>query len=312
MLVLFDPSNVYLFSIETRQLMAIGERKGNLYYLSANAAHYLNQLNSLALSNAASEPIWHARMGHINNERLRLLFSGSASGAIKKGNNKQTFCESCIHGKGTRTPFRSQAKTEHRANEVLGRVSTDLCGPLPPSLDGEVYFMAVLDQYSHYIKVYFLTNKSEGFERYQQYAQYCRSFHNKNIKTLRIDGGGEFNSNSFLQYLRDHGTTLERTMPHSSQENGSSERINRTLADTARCLMHYANIPTQFWAYAIQFAAYILNRTPTKCVADHRTPFEIWHGYQPDLSKMRTFGCSAYNIIPKQNQLHKLSKYQSQ
>ena len=74
----------------------------------------------------------------------------------------------------------------------------------------------------------------------------------------------------------------------------------------ARCFLHYANMPTQFWREAVLLAAYTHNRTPTKAL-DKKTPYEMWFGNKPNLSNMRTFGCSAYATIPKNQLGHKLS-----
>ena len=256
LIVVFNSTNVLLYTAHDRNLVAIGQRKGNLYYFSTRPTeNHQQQLNTLTLSNDASHATWHARLGHINPKNLQILVRGSATGMKITGNNKYFFCESCIHGKGTRTPFRRHARPERRATAILGRVSTDLCGPLPPAATGDIYLMAVLDQFSHFVQVYFLHSKSDAFEKFTTFRKYANNLHSQKIKILRVDGGGEFNSNEFTTFLQKKGITLERTMPHSSQENGSSERINRTLLDITRCMMHYANVPALFWTHAVQHAA---------------------------------------------------------
>ena len=42
--------------------------------------------------------------------------------------------------------------------------------------------------------------------------------------------------------------------------------------------MHYACVPSTFWNFAVQLAAYIHNRALTKSIPDNKTPFEIWFG----------------------------------
>lgn len=46
-------------------------------------------------------------------------------------------------------------------------------------------------------------------------------------------------------------------------------------------------------------ATYLINRSPTEALKD-KTPAELWFGARPNLSKIRTFGCQAYLLIPKQ------------
>ena len=45
-------------------------------------------------------------------------------------------------------------------------------------------------------------------------------------------------------------------------------------------------------------ACYIQNRLPTK--AAEKTPFELWHGFKPDLSHIHVVGSKAYVHIPKE------------
>ena len=59
-------------------------------------------------------------------------------------------------------------------------------------------------------------------------------------------------------------------------------------------------IPARFWGEAVTTAVYLLNRSPTKSI-DGMTPFEVWHGYKPDGSYLRVFGCVARVKITKPN-----------
>ena len=56
------------------------------------------------------------------------------------------------------------------------------------------------------------------------------------IKALRADRGGEYMSEEFKSYLKECGIKSELTAAYSPQQNGVSERLNRTLLDRC-CLM---------------------------------------------------------------------------
>ena len=71
-------------------------------------------------------------------------------------------------------------------------------------------------------------------------------------------------------------------MPHSSQENPSSERINPTIMNMTGCLLHFADAPKIFWREAVKLSILIHNRNPTKALKT-QTPHEIWFGTKPDL-----------------------------
>lgn len=63
--------------------------------------------------------------------------------------------------------------------------------------------------------------------------------------------------------------------------------------------MSMAELPASFWDYALETAAYILNRVPTKSVP--HTPYELWTGRKPGLSHMQVWGCIAHvaRVDPK-------------
>ena len=71
-----------------------------------------------------------------------------------------------------------------------------------------------------------------------------------------------------------------------------SERRNRTLLDMVRSMMSRATLPLSFWGFALETAAFILNRVPTKSIA--KTPYEIWTGRVPNLSFLKIWGCEVF------------------
>jgi hypothetical protein len=52
-------------------------------------------------------------------------------------------------------------------------------------------------------------------------------------------------------------------------------------------------LSANFWAEAMSTAVYILNRTPSKSNGK-KTRYELFHGVTPDVSNLRTFGCTVY------------------
>ena len=56
--------------------------------------------------------------------------------------------------------------------------------------------------------------------------------------------------------------------------------------------MSQTSLPTSFWGYALETAAFILNKIPSKAV--QKTPYEIWTGRDPKLYFLKIWGCEAY------------------
>jgi len=67
---------------------------------------------------------WHARLGHIGQDRLHRLARAGLLGSLTK--EKLLICEHCLAGKATRLPF---GKTK-RASSPLQLIHSDICGPM--------------------------------------------------------------------------------------------------------------------------------------------------------------------------------------
>ena len=56
--------------------------------------------------------------------------------------------------------------------------------------------------------------------------------------------------------------------------------------------MSLTDLPLSFWGYALETAAFTLNRASSKSV--EMTPYELWFGKQPKLSFLKVWGCDTY------------------
>ncbi|KAK8974996.1 hypothetical protein V6N11_014408 [Hibiscus sabdariffa] len=54
-----------------------------------------------------------------------------------------------------------------------------------------------------------------------------------------------------------------------------------------RSMMSHTDLPTSFWSYALEIAAFTINRVPSKSV--QKTPHEMWTGKRPNLSFMKGY-----------------------
>ena len=99
------------------------------------------------------------------------------------------------------------------------------------------------------------------------------------LKCLRSDNGGEYCSKEFDIYYSHNGIRREKTVPGTPQENGVSERMNRTNMERARCMKLYAGFPLQFWADVVNTAIYLMNRRPSSAL-DGGILEEAWTGKQ--------------------------------
>ena len=137
-----------------------------------------------------------------------------------------------------------------------------------------------------------MKHKSETFEKFKKFQSEAETHHNKKIKFLRSDRGGEYLSFEFGAHLRQCGIVSQLTPPGTQRRNGVSERRNRTLLDMVRSMMSLTDLPLSFWGYALETAAFTLNRAPSKSV--ETTPQELWFGKKPKLLFLKIWDCDAY------------------
>ena len=83
------------------------------------------------------------------------------------------------------------------------------------------------------------------------------------IKCISSDGGGDYFSNEFFDFLQKNGIRRQFSCRYTPQQNGVAERKNRHIAEVAQALMAEKNMPYHFWAEAVNTGVYIMNRTPT-------------------------------------------------
>lgn len=253
----------------------------------------------LLASTPATGDVWHARLGHASPARCKAALEGVN---IKPLAPSPDVCEICRTSKSHRQPFNS---THHKSTNVIERIHSDYCYVGVPSVSGYTGFITFIDDFTGVISVNLVKAKSECLQKFSSFKSQVETATGKKICILRSDGGGEYLSNEFNELLESSGIQRELTVAHSPQQNGRAERLNRTLLEMTRCLLNHGNMPKEFWAEAIDTAAYIISRLPT-AANDGKSPFEAWYGYAPKLSQLRVFGCVAYAHIHKTDREDKL------
>lgn len=254
-----------------------------------------------ALKVSVTPDVWHRRFGHLNYKDLKVMSEGIVNGfECKNKFNPNEVCIVCCEGKQARLQFKHQGC---RANKVLELIHADLCGPMEvTSLGGSRFFLLLGDDYTKMVFIYFLKEKSEALKHFIDFKRFAENQRGEKIKTFRSDNGGEFCSNAFETFLKDNGIVHQKSNPYTPQQNGVSERMNRTIVEKARCLLFDAHLEKHFWAEAANTAVYLRNRSVVAGL-NKMTPFEMWHNRKPDVSNIRIFGSHVLVHIPKEKRL---------
>lgn len=171
-----------------------------------------------------------------------------------------TVCAGCQYGKAHQLPydeskFRAKAPLELIHSDVFGRVKE-------PSISGARYMVTFIDDFSRYVWLFFMKEKSETFTKFKEFKEAVEGEVGRKIQCLRTDKGGEYMSDEFAQYLRECRIHHQLTCPNTPQQNGVAERKNRHLAETCRSILHAKNVPGRFWAECMKTAAHVINRLP--------------------------------------------------
>lgn len=210
------------------KIKATGSRRNKgLYILDAKSKTPRMEAN-IAQGSNVSQDTWHKRLGHVNLKSLESLKERSHTGiSFKK--EEMNPCDSCIEGKSHRLPFASQPC---KTTGLLELVHSDLCGPIKkPSHGGSRYFLTFTDDFSKRTWDYFVKNKSEVFEKFIEFKSLVENQSGCKIKRLRSDRGGEYISKKMKRFMARRGIVHEPTAPYCPEQNGTSERVNRTLLE---------------------------------------------------------------------------------
>ena len=175
------------------------------------------------------------------------------------------------------------------------------------SVGGSRYFVTFIDGFSRFTTVYTIKTKGEVLDKFKEFVELAENITGCRIKALRSDNESEYVSKEFTQYCKSRGIK-DNTIPYTPQQNGVSERVNQTIMETVRCMLHYAHLSLNMWAEAVATAVFLRNRSPTSYQKEI-TPYECWFYKKPDVSNLRVFGCKAFVHIPspKRKKLDKKS-----
>jgi transposase InsO family protein len=99
------------------------------------------------------------------------------------------------------------------------------------------YYVTFIDDATRKTWVYCIRQKYDDFDTFKKWKALVENETGKSLKCLRSDNRGEYCSKEFDDYCSYHVMRREKTVPRTPQENGVSERMNRTIMERARSIM---------------------------------------------------------------------------
>ena len=269
--------------------MAEIARVGNMYVVRSSAVipAVFTAQDPTKTDGNENASLWHYRLGHLGMGAVAKMSTLADGVPSIPPLRDQCICEACLYGKMAQKPFPTLPVTS-RAAVVLDIVYSDIMGRMEvPSISGARFILLFVDDRTRYKHCYILKRKSEALQSFKEYQTLVEKVHGKKIGRFRTDGGGEYTSQAFLEYLRGKGIRKETTMPYSPQSKGTSEHANRMIIETAKAMISITSAPKHFWAEAVSAAVYLRNLTPT-CAIPEGSPHKAWFGVgkRPDLAHL--------------------------
>jgi hypothetical protein len=162
--VIFDTHYCAVQDKTTDEVIFTGRRANNTYIVNMSD---ITKDNVKCLASFESESwLWHRRLGHANMKLLKLLSQKDLVKGIPKLNfSKDRVCEACQLGKQIKRSFKPINVVS--TTKPLELIHMDLVGPIrTTSIGGKKYFLTMVDDYSRYTWVSFITHKNEAFNMF--------------------------------------------------------------------------------------------------------------------------------------------------
>jgi hypothetical protein len=176
--------------------------------------------------------LWHLTYGNLHFGGLDLLQKKEMVKGLHNIQQPTNSCKSCIVAKHHMDTFIYGVSCMAKAPLELFHI--DLCGPMQTlSLNGNVYFITFIDDFSQKTWVYLLKQKSEDSDIFKRFKVMFENESGKYIKVLILDREGEYILTDFMEFCWSHAIKRQFTIHYTPRQNGVVERKNQTIINMA-------------------------------------------------------------------------------
>nr|GEV62156.1 hypothetical protein [Tanacetum cinerariifolium] len=160
--------------------------------------------------------------------------------------------------------------------ELNGRYVAFGGNPKGGKISGKGKIMTVVtNDYSRFTWVFFMASKDETSPILKTIITGLENQLSLKVKVIRSDNGTEFKNNDLNQLCGMKGIKREFSVPRTPQQNGITERKNKTLIEAARTMLADSLLPIPFWAEAVNTACYVQNKVLVT-EPHNKTPYELY------------------------------------
>jgi hypothetical protein len=159
---------------------------------------------------SAGVDLWHARLGHPSANTLHQIMRGFSFSCNKKAAHS---CEACRVGKHVHLPFSNSSTVASFPFELI---HSDVWTSPIPSNSGFVYYLVILDDFSHFVWTFPLRKKSDVATTLTAFYAYVTTQFGRPIHALQTNNGKEFDNIAVCNLLSSHDTIFCLTCPYTS------------------------------------------------------------------------------------------------
>jgi hypothetical protein len=173
----FHPHCFFVKERTMKALFLAGRCKNGLYILPHNC------LTQALLLVKVSKEKWHRRLGHPASPIvLRIVQDNNL--VVDANVSPSVICHACQLGKAHQLPFSS---SQHVSTTPLQLIHTDVWGPALSSINNSKYYVSFVDDFSRYVWIYFLKNKSDVEVVFLQFQKHVEKMLNAKICSVQSD-----------------------------------------------------------------------------------------------------------------------------
>ncbi|WVZ70599.1 hypothetical protein U9M48_019252 [Paspalum notatum var. saurae] len=301
---LFTDEGVQILRREDSSIAFTGRLKGKLYLVDFTTTRVTPETCLVAKSDKGW--LWHRRLAHVGMRNLaKLQKDEHILGLTNVSFEKDKVCSACQARKQVGVPH--PAKNIVTTSRPLELLHMDLFGPVAYiSIGGNKYGLVIVDYYSRFTWVFFLSDKDESQEVFKKFMRRAQNEYEVKIKKVRSDNGKKFKNTGVEEYLDEEGIKHEFLVPYTPQQKGVVESKNRTLIEATRTMLDEYKTPDNFWAEAVNIACHAINSLYLHKIYK-KTSYELLTGNKPKVHYFRVFGCKCFIL----NKKTKSSKFAS-
>ncbi|KAI7944156.1 hypothetical protein MJO28_011684 [Puccinia striiformis f. sp. tritici] len=239
--------------------------------------------------------LWHVRLGHVSDEVVKKYLR--VNYPENKAPWKEFFCEQCAVSKSLDKKSLG-VETRILREKPMDLFVSDVMGPLPLDLSGCAYMLTLRDHFSTYTWCAPIAARADVPEKICQWLAHLKARLGRYPSYIRCDNAPEY-IHTLRSRLKPLGVILAPVPPYSPKQNGEAERVNRTLGDMARTMLHGSQLSKMFWSHAYLTACHLHNRTPNSRTGD-KSPLELMYEVSSNPNTLYPFGAKAIVHIPKE------------